>query len=170
MSIAEPSDRRFDVSTREGLLVCYEATIADVFRSAVRLTRADNATAEDLVHETFLQLARAARHGDVTRIGVGWLITTMRRRHFNQLRSTQREQRRLRLVSVRDEHRDQPLATMGARELLSGLSEREQSALVLRYVEDLPVADIADVMDTTVRATESLLQRAKRKVRKEGSA
>lgn len=170
MNATGTDERRFDVSTRAGLVECYEATISTVFRSAYRLTRADRAAAEDLVHETFLQLARTARDGDVEHIGVGWLVTTMRRRHFNHIRSDQREQRRLRLVSADDVHRDQTSVDSDARDLLAGLSEREQSALLLRYVEGLSVADIAAAMDTTVRATESLLQRAKRKARKEASA
>jgi len=54
--------------------------------------------------------------------------------------------------------------------LLDGLSGRERTALILRYVEDLRVADIADLMGSSTRATESLLQRAKRKVRDTRSA
>lgn len=170
MSSSSPPDQRFDVSTREGLVACYEATASEVFASAYRLTRANRPDAEDLMHETFMQLTRVARRGDVELVGVGWLITTMRRRYFNQLRTARREERRLRLVGGNEIHRDRPLAAARVREMLDGLTEREQCALVLRYVDDLPVAEIADAMGTTVRATESLLQRAKRKARNEASA
>jgi RNA polymerase sigma-70 factor (ECF subfamily) len=36
---------------------------------------------------------------------------------------------------------------------------------MLRYVDDLPVADVATALDRTVRATEALLVRARRAFR-----
>ena len=100
-------------------------------------------------------------------MGVDWLVTTVQRLHFDRLRSDDRESRRLRLVSNSTAD-PSPTGPTPPSSLLDGLSERESAALVLRYVEDLSVADVADVADvmgSTYRATESLLQRAKRKVR-----
>lgn len=170
VSDPNPTNDVYDVATEAGLVACYDETVREVFRSATRLTRGDLAASEDLVQETFLRLTRAARRGDASTVGIGWMITTMRRRHFDLLRTAEREQRRLRLVSGTDTHHDRPLAPTQVREVLSGLSAREQSALILRYLEDLPVSEVAEAMNATVRATESLLQRSKRKARKEASA
>ena len=52
-----------------------------------------------------------------------------------------------------------------AEALLDGLSDRERAALIFRYVDDLPVADVAELLGVRVRAAESLLQRAKRNAR-----
>ena len=54
--------------------------------------------------------------------------------------------------------------------LVRELAPRQQAVIVLRYVEDLNVADVAEALGTSLRATESLLQRAKRKARKTRSA
>jgi len=49
--------------------------------------------------------------------------------------------------------------------LLKDLSSDQRTALALRYVEDLAVVDVASTMGRSVRATESLLARARRSLR-----
>jgi RNA polymerase sigma-70 factor (ECF subfamily) len=161
----------YDVTTLDGLTRCYDETFDETYRVASRLTRGHRADAEDLVQDAFIRLTRAAKAGQVTEVGVGWLVTTIRRRFVDRLRSNDREARRLRLVRGADRDIDagiEPSVSVPT-SLLDGLSDRERAALVLRYVEDLSVAEVADLMSTSVRATESLLQRAKRKVRAERS-
>lgn len=153
---------RHDVTTRKGLMAFYDVAFDDVYRSAARLTRGDHPAAEDLVQDAFVRLVRAIQAGDVEVVGVGWLVTVVRRLHIDRLRSRDREDRRLRLVAGAE-----PAAagSPAVPSLLGGLTDRERAALVLRYVEDLSVGEVADLMDSTVRATESLIQRAKRKAR-----
>lgn len=155
----------WDVTTEAGVLACYDATFADVYRYAARLT-GDRTTSEDLTQEAFVRLVRAARSGSVTAVGVGWLITATRRLFLDSLRATGREERRLRLVA-----NEPALEPTGVDDdLLAGLSDRERAALVLRYVDDLPVPEVAALLGSSVRATESLLQRAKRRARGAASA
>ena len=156
----------WDVTSEAGVLACYDATFADVYRYAARLA-ADRAAAEDLTQETFVRLVRAARAGSVTSIGLGWLITTTRRLFLDGVRASGREERRLRLVAAAPPPIAEPTGTAT---VLAGLSDRERAALVLRYVDDLPVPEVAALLGTTVRATESLLQRAKRRARGAASA
>jgi RNA polymerase sigma-70 factor (ECF subfamily) len=157
------------VSSDAGLLSFYDVAFADVYRSAARLSWGDHSAAEDLVQDAFVRLVRSVRSGDVTSVGIGWMITTVRRIHIDELRSNDRERRRLSVV-------DAPSAVPGPSSstevggMLDGLNERERTAVILRYVEDLSVTDVADLMGDSVRATESLLQRAKRKVRNTRSA
>ncbi len=157
------NEQRWKVDSEAGLLAFYDHAFDDAFRCAARLTRGDRAAAEDLVQDAFVRLVRAIRSGDVADVGVGWLITTIRRRFIDGLRSSKREERRIRLVAVDPVARNQP--PLIAPSLLDGLSDRERAALIFRYVDDLPVAEVAALLDTTVRATESLLQRAKRNAR-----
>ena len=51
--------------------------------------------------------------------------------------------------------------------LLRGLPGDQRTALALRYVEDLAVAEVASAMGRSVRATESLLARARQALRVE---
>ena len=47
------------------------------------------------------------------------------------------------------------------------LAEKQKTAFVLTFVEGLPQKEVAEVMEITVKAVESLLQRAKVNLRKE---
>ena len=153
---------RHDVTSEAGFAAFYDHAFTTVYRSAARLTRGDRPTAEDLVQSAFVRLVRAVHAGQVELVGVGWVVTAVRRLHIDGLRSADSEQRRIRLVANSTNHTVAPTTADG---LLDGLSGREQTALILRYVEDLPVADVAALMNTSTSATESLLQRAKRKAR-----
>ena len=158
-----------DVSSEVGLLSFYDVAFDDVYRIAARLTWGDRSSAEDLVQDAFVRLVRSVRSGAVTTVGIGWMITTVRRLHIDGLRATDREERRLRVVAA---PLSQPASTSSndMESMLDGLNDRERTAIILRHVDDLSVAEVADLMGDSLRATESLLQRAKRKVRNTRSA
>lgn len=162
-------EQQHDVSSEAGLLAFYDVAFDEVYRVAARLTWGDRSAAEDLVQDAFVRLVRSVRSGAVTTVGVGWMITTVRRLHIDGLRAADREQRRLRVVPTSS---SQPASTSSNEPLgmLDGLNDRERAAIILRYVDDLSVAEVADLMGDSLRATESLLQRAKRKVRNTRSA
>lgn len=156
----------YDVRTRDGIHTFYSDTVDDVFQVAARLTMADRQMAEDLVQDSYLRLVRAVRAGSVTHVSTGWLITVMRRRYLDVVRSSGREHRRITVSSRRPRREAYPQpGDISTANLLAALTPRERTALVLRYVEDLPVAEVADLMTSSVRAIESLLQRAKAKLR-----
>lgn len=161
-------EQQHDVSSEAGLLSFYDVAFDDVHRVAARLTWGDRSTAEDLVQDAFVRLVRSVRSGAVTTVGVGWMITTVRRLHIDGLRATDRQQRRLHAVPAPSEQHAPP--SSNEMSMLDGLTDRERAAIILRYVDDLSVADVADLMGDSLRATESLLQRAKRTVRSTRSA
>jgi len=47
------------------------------------------------------------------------------------------------------------------------LPDNQKTAFILSYIENLPRQEVATIMDTTLKAVESLLQRAKANLRKE---
>lgn len=47
------------------------------------------------------------------------------------------------------------------------LPNNQKTAFILSYIEELPRQEVADVMETTLKAVESLLQRAKKNMRLE---
>lgn len=157
---------RWDVSTQDGFLAYYDSTFAAAHRTAARLTGGHRQRAEDIVQDAYLALMRTAQRGDVTEVGTGWIVTSVRHQFIDGIRSNDRETRRLRLVAT--DHVDEPVEPRTPSQLLAGLSDRERAALVLRYVDGLAVAEVAEQLKTSVRATESLLQRAKRKARRAG--
>ena len=50
---------------------------------------------------------------------------------------------------------------------INRLSEHQKTAFLLSYVEGLPRQEVADIMETTLKSVESLLQRAKLSLRKQ---
>lgn len=49
---------------------------------------------------------------------------------------------------------------------INTLPENQKTAFVLTHIEDLPQKEVAEIMDLSVKAVESLLQRAKANLRK----
>ena len=56
---------------------------------------------------------------------------------------------------------DEALDAVTAREVLGRLGPHHRAALTLRYVDDLPVPEVAAILGRTVHATEALLVRAR---------
>ena len=124
------------------------------------------ALAEDLTSETVLATVDRVRSGHVDTIEVGYLIGIARHKLVDHWRRQQREQRHLK-VYVRDEEiADDTVFERGrASAVLAELNPMQRAALTLRYVDDLPVPEVARVLGRTVHATETLLVRAKRAFR-----
>lgn len=53
---------------------------------------------------------------------------------------------------------------------IDSLDEKQRTAFILSYIESLPRQEVADIMDTTLKSVESLLQRAKANLRKKIAA
>jgi RNA polymerase sigma-70 factor (ECF subfamily) len=153
---------RWQVSDEASFLVCYRATVERVFRYAAMLCGADRAAAEDLVQDVYVHALGRVRSGAVTSLTVGYLTVSARHRFLDHLKATQREDRRLTLVAT-EPHPEE--TTNPTWEPLSTLPERERAAVVLRFVDDLPVAGVAEAMGISFRAAESLLARATRRLR-----
>jgi RNA polymerase sigma-70 factor (ECF subfamily) len=139
----------------------YERTVDVVYRYASRLCGHDRAAAEELVQETYLCVVQMVRRGSPDVVDGGWLIVTCRSRFLDRLRSQRRREAR--------EHaavRQLPVAVAtpeggSASDRLAGLPADQRAALVLRYVDDLAVPEVARLLGRSVHATESLLARGR---------
>jgi RNA polymerase sigma-70 factor, ECF subfamily len=56
---------------------------------------------------------------------------------------------------------DVRLESLRARDALDRLAPHHRAALTLRYLDDLPVDQVAEILDRTVHATEALLVRSR---------
>lgn len=142
----------------------YERAVGDVYGYLVRRCPSP-AVAEDLTAETFLAAARAAHQG--TELSVPWLIGTARHKLVDHWR---REGRRRRALEELYEGVDEPvdsndpvdqIEVLHVREVLSRLTPTHRAALTLRYLDGLPVEQVAALLERSIHATESLLMRAK---------
>jgi RNA polymerase sigma-70 factor (ECF subfamily) len=94
---------------------------------------------------------------------VPWLIGTARHKLVDHWRRREREERGLRLLdrTATEDPWDAELDTLRAAEVLDRLTAAHRAALTLRYLDDLPVPQVAALLGRTLHATEALLVRAR---------
>ncbi len=147
-----------------GLLELYDDALPHVY--GYLLARCGDAgLAEDLTAESFLAAVSAARKPGAPDPSVPWLIGVARHKLADHWRATERERRGLRLLDNEPAPVDDPWETaidrIRAREALGRLGAHHRAALTLRYLDGLPVSEVASHLDRTVHATEALLVRAR---------
>jgi RNA polymerase sigma-70 factor, ECF subfamily len=150
-----------------GLLEVYDRALPQVYGYLVSRC-GQRSVAEDLTSETFLAAARQSSDGPVS---VGWLIGVARHKLADHWRRQAREERLVRAVGsssadVGEDPFEAHLDVVRAHQLLDGLAPQHRAALTLRYLDGLPVAEVASVLGRTVDATEALLVRARRELRR----
>jgi RNA polymerase sigma-70 factor (ECF subfamily) len=142
------------------LLALYDEALPQVY--GYLLSRCgQKALAEDLTAETFLAAVDTVRRDQS--IGVGWLIGVARHKLVDHWRRLAREERSLALVPSEPEPpwEDGVLDAMTARAALERLGPHHRLALTLRYLDGLPVPEVARLLDRSLHATEALLVRAR---------
>jgi RNA polymerase sigma-70 factor, ECF subfamily len=160
--VSEQSSARADA--RGSLLAFYDTALAPVYGYLVARC-GGAALAEDLTAETFLAAADAIRRQDPPPMSMPWIIGVARHKLVDHWRRQGREERSLR--AVRDEAApsedpwDAHLDAVRARQTLDRLAPQHRAALTLRYLDDLPVPEVAAHLARTVHATEALLVRAR---------
>jgi RNA polymerase sigma-70 factor, ECF subfamily len=123
--------------------------------------------AEDLTSETFLAAVDAVRRQRVPELSTAWLLTVARNKLVDHWRRREREERKLAALDTESEEDrwDVELDALVAHDTLARLGPHHRSALTLRYLDGLPVSEVARHLDRTVGATEVLLVRARRAFR-----
>jgi RNA polymerase sigma-70 factor (ECF subfamily) len=145
-------------------LALYDRALPQVYGYLLARCRGP-AAAEDLTAETFLAAVAVVRSGDPSPLSVPWLIGVARHKLVDHWRRQGREERRLRILTdeapAAADPWDAELDAMAARRTLGRLAPQHRAALTLRYVDDLPVAEVAALLGRSVHATEALLVRAR---------
>jgi RNA polymerase sigma-70 factor, ECF subfamily len=146
------------------LLELYDRALPEVYGYLVARCGAV-AVAEDLTAETFLAAVASVHRGTVAEVTVAWLIGIARHKLADHWRRLAREERKLELVagSVTDVAgpADEPFDAGRSAQVLARLGAHHRAALTLRYLDGLPVPQVAVHLDRTVHATEALLVRAR---------
>lgn len=148
----------------------YRANVDAVYRYLGRLTGGDRARTEDLTQATFVSIAaQADRAGQVN---AGWAHTVARTTFLQDVRTRGRDDRRSERyvresladvgpdVLVTDFTAEHVADRVAVGSAIAALSDLQRAALVLRYVDDLAVAEVAALLGRSEDATESLIRRA----------
>jgi RNA polymerase sigma-70 factor (ECF subfamily) len=155
---------RSEAAPGAALLALYDEAVPQVY--GYLLPRCGNATlAEDLTAETFLAAVSAVKHETVPRMSIAWLVGVARHKLVDHWRKRARDERNLQAVADEvppdDDPWDAHLDASVAHEVLGGLGAHHRAALTLRYLDGLPVAEVAEHLGRTLHATEALLVRAR---------
>ncbi len=138
------------------LLDLYDRSLPQVY--GYLLSRCGRVSlAEDLTSQTFLAAAHAVRRGGPTTLSAAWLMTVARNKMVDHWRREAREERGMTLLGgpePTDDPWDGHLDALRARETLEALGAHHRAALTLRYVDNLPVAEVAQALERSLHATE----------------
>ena len=151
-----------------GLLELYDEALPHVY--GYLLARCgDRTVAEDLTAETFLAAVAAIRKPDVPALSIAWLIGVARHKLADHWRRAEREERGLRVLDgepMCEDPWDVAVDVIRARAVLAELGAHHRAALTLRYLDGLPVGEVASHLGRTLHATEALLVRARNAFRR----
>jgi RNA polymerase sigma factor (sigma-70 family) len=129
----------------------------------------DREEAQDAVQTTFIYVLRSLQRGVEPEFELAWLLKIA----FNACRSAERSTSRLTVATQEVGDIDELPASSSAgyerseqldalREALAHLPERQRRAILLRELQGLSYAEIADELRLSVGAVETLLFRARR--------
>ena len=149
---------------RRELLELYDTSMRDVYRYLLLRCRSRD-LAEDLTSETFLAAADAVERQAVAHLSVAWLVGVARHKLVDHWRRLAREERLLTAIEAGPDSDHDPwdveLDVLTAHRVLDRLGVHHRSALTLRYLDGLPVRQVAELLGRTEHATEALLVRAR---------
>jgi RNA polymerase sigma-70 factor (ECF subfamily) len=162
------SQREWELDDAESVVAFYRAHLGELHRYVSRLAGGDRGRTEDIVQEVFVSLARAVQRGQLRTATAGWLVTTARYTFLHDERSRRRDRRRVLAVAHDEPASDDTARTtdlLAVQSVLAHLGDTERAALVFRYLDDLPVSEVAALLGKSIEAAESILARARRRVR-----
>ena len=153
----------------EGFRHLYDDTKSEVYWY-LRDRCGDPGLAEDLTSEVFVKGLREWHAGRRDVVTIAWLVRVARNQLIDHWRRQESEQRRLRKVAGGAEDLDLPFESEGldpeeVRRALDRLSPSHRAALTLKYIDGCSLAETATALDRGVKATGSLLERARRALR-----
>lgn len=152
---------------RAQFMAFYDAAVGPLFGYLYRASGGQRELAQDLCQDVFVTLLTRVREGDVSVLTVPWVITAGRNRLIDQWRRSARQERRLSQLFT-----NQPVATASVDDDLLAWIEQlpanQRTAVVLHYLDDLPVHEVANQLGKSYKSTESLLSRARQSLRTSG--
>ena len=149
----------------------YDATLPHVYRYLFHRCGRDTELAQELTQQTFIA-AIGSRRGPSKDDAMAWVIGIARHRLADHFRGLERRERGFLRLLIRS---SQPaVAWIGDLEpegrLLAALRllpAAQRAAITLRYIDDLPVREVAALLGKSEGAVESLLSRGRETLRRE---
>ena len=147
----------------------YRKYAGDVYRYALVVLR-NEADAEDVTQTTFLNAYRAFEQGERPRTPQNWLIAIAHNVCRQRFRQSQRRPNEVVFEEELAEAaviEDDAVSATDIRRALGHLAFNQRSALVMRELEGRSYQEIAEMLDLSVSAVETLIFRARRALREQ---
>jgi RNA polymerase sigma factor (sigma-70 family) len=147
----------------------YRKHVGDVYRYALAVLR-QPADAEDVAQTTFLNAYRAYQRGERPRNAQNWLIAIAHNVCRQRFRQAQRRPDEVTFddrVGEMVPEDDRGPSAEDIQRALGYLAFNQRAALVMRELEGRSYAEIAEILETSVAAVETLLFRARRALREQ---
>lgn len=144
--------------------------LPSIWRFVYVRVKGDEHLAEDIVSETVLALIKAVQDDSPIENPVAWMRSVAQNKVMDHFRSAARVRQLMQKVTHTTEtfNRDDPPSLKlheekreQVRDIMDGLTEQHRIALEWKYLEKLSVREIARRWDTTEKAVESILFRAR---------
>jgi RNA polymerase sigma-70 factor (ECF subfamily) len=146
--------------------VFYDDAMPIVYGYLVRLCGGDTEQAWDLTQDTWLAVVDHMQRGRSDCTTVPFVLTVARSRFLDVWRRRQRLQRKLRLVWAADRQRDGAVPSReSVLDHVAACSPRHRMALMMAYVDDMPVAQIAAQLGCSPASAYALLAKARDELR-----
>jgi len=167
----EPDNLNAIVADQAAFRAWYELALPRVYRYLLARCGGDPDLAEELTQQTFVDGVRRRKTFDGRSDAVTWLCGIGRHKLVDHYRRSGRvSQRQLRTVS---EHSSGQADGWSEHELrsavepaLAQLPGEQRVVMALRYLDQMPVREIASTIGRSEKATESLLSRAREAFRR----
>ncbi len=166
--------RAIEEGDEQAFAMLYERYSERVYNTALSFTKNEE-EAEEITQETFVKVYKkvltfrmeSSLNTWIYRIAVNTSLNYLKKRKRflffkNSLSPTQTID--FEHPGVLLENKENAAALY---KVLDRLPTNQKTAFILSYIEELPRQEVADIMETSLKAVESLLQRAKRNMRSE---
>jgi RNA polymerase sigma-70 factor, ECF subfamily len=144
----------------------YDRALPVVYGYLLRLCGGDREEAWDLTQDSWITVVDRLAQGESDKATIGFLLSVARSRYIDSWRRRRTLQRKLQLVWAGA--REPESAELSAGKVLDHLSvcsNDHRAVLMLAYVDDIAVPDIAEILGVSVSSTYSLLARARAELR-----
>ena len=171
MAIASRGDFAAVVRDEARFRDWYDATLPRVYRYLAARCAGDDALAEELTQQTFVEAIRQRERFDGRSDIVTWMCAIGRNKLVDHYRRHGRDVRRHeRLIADHPQSTDAPWRAAEAREAVEAamaqLPSDQRIALLFRYLDGLSVREVARAIGRSEKATESLLARGRESFRR----
>lgn len=144
----------------------YDGALPVVFGYLLKLCGGDRELAWDLTQDSWVTVVDRLAQGQTDKATVGFLLSVARSRYLDTWRRQRRLQRKLRMVWTAARKIETPeVSAAKVLDHLSVCTDEHRVVLMLAYVDGIPVAEIAELLGSSVSSTYSLLARARSELR-----